>query len=140
MLRVQLKASGHLCAGFIAVHMAAAGTVAPVVFPPWVKAILLAAIGVSLVLAVRRYAFLSSAHAITAIELEDDGAVVCRRDGRRERARLLGSTYISPYLTLLNLRITGRLPAQHVIVVPDNVEEEAFRRLRVWLRWGFRES
>jgi toxin CptA len=79
---------------------------------------------------------LRGADAITAIELEDDGGVVHRRDGRKEHARLLASTYVSPCLTLLNLRVARRIPAQHIIIVPDNVEAEAFRRLRVWLRWG----
>jgi toxin CptA len=122
------------------VHTAAVAIVAPVELSAWMKAALLAAIGVSLVLALRRHAWLSSTDAITAIELGDEDALICRYDGRSEHARLLGTTYISPYLTLLNLRVMGRILPRHMILVPDNVDPEAFRRLRVWLRWAYSEK
>ena len=119
--------------------MAAAATLVPVELSWWTKAAVFIGAAVSLARALPRHAWLRSADAITAIELDDDDAVVYRHDGRSEHARLLASTYVSPYLTVLNLRIAGNIFAQHVIVVPDNVEPDAFRRLRLWLRWGYSE-
>ena len=119
--------------------MAAAATLVPVELSWWMKTAVFIGAAVSLARALPRHAWLRSADAITAIELDDDDAVVHRHDGRSEHARLLASTYVSPYLTVLNLRIAGNIFAQHVIVVPDNVEPDAFRRLRLWLRWGYSE-
>jgi toxin CptA len=140
MLRVDLRPSRYVCVVLIAVHTAVAAIVAPLELLPWSKGILLAAVGVSLVRALRRHAWLRSADAITAMEFEDEKTVVRRRDGRGEPAHLLGSTYISPFLTVLNLRVAGNIFPQHVIIVADNVEQDTFRRLRVWLRWAYSET
>jgi toxin CptA len=48
---------------------------------------------------------------------------------------LSGSSYISPRLTIVNLRPRGKGRARHVILVPGNVDARDFRRLRMWMRW-----
>ena len=50
-------------------------------------------------------------------------------------AQVLGTTYVAPWLTVLNLRANGATLARHVLVVPDNADRESFRQLRVVLRW-----
>jgi toxin CptA len=47
----------------------------------------------------------------------------------------LGTTYVTPYLTVLNLRGHGERGARHVTLLPDSLHAEDFRKLRVWLRW-----
>jgi hypothetical protein len=37
---------------------------------------------------------------------------------------------------VLNLRVPGEMLATHVLILPDNVETDAFRRLRVLLKWS----
>jgi toxin CptA len=138
MLRVQLEPSRYLCAVFVSVHTAAALIVASLTFALLAKFALLAAIATSLVHALWRHAWLSSAGAITTVEFAEHELVVRRRDGECSRARLLGTTYVSPQLTVLNLRVAGCLLAQHMILVPDNVDPQTFRQVRVWLRWGYR--
>ena len=46
------------------------------------------------------------------------------------------SSFVMPYLTVLNLKIGKRCTDRSIVITPDRVDEEAFRRLRVWLRWG----
>jgi toxin CptA len=110
------------------------------VLPLWVKLCVLAGIVASLASALWRHAWLKSTDAITAIDIDEQDAIVYRNDGRVDRAGILGTTYVSPLVTVLNLRVAGRMLPQHVIIVPDNVEREDFRRIRVWLRWGYHDS
>jgi toxin CptA len=73
---------------------------------------------------------------------------VVRKDGQRISAQVEESSVVTPYLTVLQLRIPQAQgyekvwrDRQTVIVLPDNAESEAYRQLRVWLRWGkFKKS
>lgn len=68
---------------------------------------------------------------------------IVRKDGQRVSAQVEVSSVVTPYLTILQLR-TVSAPGQEkvwrnrqtVIVLPENVEKEAYRQLRVWIRWG----
>jgi len=54
--------------------------------------------------------------------------------GGAQDGRLLGSTYVSPALVALNFRC-GRWRTRSLILMPDNLEPDLLRRLRVrlWL-------
>ena len=67
------------------------------------------------------------------------------RDGNRYVATILPSSFVTPCLTILNCSLSGRwlrYPWQqyHIVILPDAVDAESFRRLRVWLRWGYQGS
>jgi toxin CptA len=63
-----------------------------------------------------------------------DGAwSLIRGDGRERDGRLLGSTYVSPALVVLNFRC-GRWRTASLVLLPDNLEPDLLRRLRVRLR------
>ena len=136
MLHVALKPSRYLSIGFTLAHTAAATVVPLLAVSFWIELGLLFAVAASLVRVLRRYAWLRSRDAITAIDIGEEDATLYSRDGRYERVGVLGTTYVSAALTVLNLRLPGRQRARHVIVVPDNVEPESFRQLRVRLRWS----
>jgi toxin CptA len=83
-----------------------------------------------------RDAALHAAHAIVALELDDGGSLFFQtRGGRRVECDLLGSSYVSPGLTIVNMRPRNRAGARRAILVEDNVDPREFRRLRTWLRW-----
>ena len=70
------------------------------------------------------------------VELRPDGtAMVEDRQGRWSGARILGSSFVSPVLTILNLAVAGAWLPRSLVVAPDALPPEEFRRLRVWLRW-----
>lgn len=139
MIRVDLKPSRRLGAALVAAHGAAALTLLPLALPAWAKVLIALCIAASLCHALWRHAWLRSAASVTAIEVrEGAGAGVEMRGGECHEARVLGTTYVSAALCVVNLRIAGRLLARHAVVVSDNVDAESFRRLRVWLRWGCR--
>ena len=139
MLRVDLKPSRVLAVALIAAHAGAAVTLLPLELPTAAKAGLALLIATSLGRALYRHVWLRSRGSVTAIELgEHDHATVETRCGGRYQARVLGTTYVSPLLCVVNLRLARRLFAWHAVIVPDNVDAEAFRRLRVRLRWAYR--
>lgn len=59
------------------------------------------------------------------------------RDGGGEwlDAAVLGDSFVAPYLTLLHLKLHDKPGRRYVILVPDAVAADEFRRLRVWLKW-----
>jgi toxin CptA len=141
MLRVTLKPSRSLAAVLIVAHVAAGATLWPLDVPAWGKLSLAALMAMSLAFTVRRHALLASAASVRSIEIhEEDRAAVHTRAGGWQEARVLGTTYVSPLLTVLNFRVAGRVFAQHAVIVPDNVDGDAFRRLRVLLRWAYRQK
>jgi toxin CptA len=84
----------------------------------------------------RRDGFRTLPHSLIALRLDAD----CRceyqtRIGAWHEADLLGSSFATPHLTVLNLKpACGRL-VKHLVILPDAVNAEDFRRLRVWLKW-----
>lgn len=84
----------------------------------------------------RRDCFRTLPHSLIALRLDAD----CRcefqtRSGAFHEADLLGSSFVAPYLAVLNLKpAEGRL-VKHLVILSDAVDAEDFRRLRVWLKW-----
>lgn len=104
---------------------------------PWpANAALATAIVGSLGVTLLRFAFLKSGGSITAIRIEGAGELAIRlRSGSWRTARLLETSFVSPYLTILNLKTDDSYFARHAVLMPDNVSSEDFRRFRIWLRW-----
>lgn len=66
---------------------------------------------------------------------------VLHKDGREVKVRVSANTTVTPYLVVMNFReinpnLYWRIFSQTVIVLPDSTDAEAFRQLRVWLRWA----
>lgn len=64
-----------------------------------------------------------------------------RKDGKILKAGVLADSVVTPYLTILHFScesatFLGRLFGQHLIILPDALDAESYRQLRVWLRWG----
>ncbi len=55
------------------------------------------------------------------------------RDGKQLNGQICGDTLVTPWLVLLNVRIDGG-GRRSVVVLPDSLPREDFRRLRVLLR------
>lgn len=54
---------------------------------------------------------------------------------------VLQNTTVTAYLTVLNAQLLEatfwqRILPQHVVIFSDDVDAEAYRQLRVWLRWS----
>ena len=136
MQRVAVSPSVRLAAAICVVHLLAGVLLWLVPLPAPGKSVITLAIAVSLVFLLARDAALHATNAIVALDIREDDTVSYRtRRGEWVDCELLGSSYVSPHLTIVNLRPHGRRRTRRVILVPDNVDPRDFRRLRMWLRW-----
>jgi len=132
-LRVQLRPSRWLAAMVIVAH-AAALAAAVAGLPAPAAAIVAAGLVASVVEHVRR-ALHRSALAVAALELDAGGGVaVAGPASDWSPARLVDAAVPVPWLAVVSLR-DGLGRRRTAVVLPDAVAPEAFRRLRVWLRW-----
>lgn len=140
MLRVSLRPSRRLALFMIAAHACALGISLTLRLPWWAIGLLATAIVASAVIHVRA-ALLKTVSSIVALEFADDCA--CKLETRRGELRdaaVLGSSFVAPYLTIINLRIEGRRFVRHAVLLPDSLDPNAFRELRVLLRWKWKGS
>lgn len=137
MLKIVIKPSRRLALLLCLAHAAAAGAFLVLELPIWLKISLVLLIGASCGVYLYGPALLRGSGAIVGLEIRDgDKLSFQTRRGEWREGTLLGSSFVSPYLTVLNFRTEGNLLARHVVILPDSVDADEFRRLRVRLRWG----
>lgn len=140
-LSLRLVPSRHLAKMLGGAHLLAATALWLAPLPVgWALGCSLALL-VHLALAVRRHAWLDAAGSLIQLELVDDCAVsACSRGGNWERYRIAGSSFVSPPLAVLNLRSGPGHRTRAVLIASDSLDADSFRRLRVWLRWRWRDG
>jgi toxin CptA len=73
---------------------------------------------------------------VIALRISSDNAFsVQTRRGEWRECEVLGSTYVTAFLTVLNFRVSGARRVRSVVLMSDSMAADDFRRLRVWLRW-----
>lgn len=136
MLRIAIRPSRRLTLLLFLAHAAAFGVCLAADMPVGPKFFVVLLIGLSCAHALYGAALLRSRKAIVALEITDGGVLTFQtRSGEWRRGILLDSSFVAPYLTVLNLKTDGTRLARHVVVMADSVAPEEYRRLRVWLRW-----
>lgn len=107
---------------------------------PMAAAIKIALIGVVMatgVRAVRQHALLLSTTAVISVRVDHESRLrLTLKDGRQYDARVLASSFVASYLTVLQLKVAEQRWPVALIILPDSVIPEQFRELRVWLKWG----
>lgn len=133
MTSATLKPSSSLAVLLASAHCSA---IALVLFLPieskfWLVALL----AFSMIHSIMRHALLVFPGSPLSLKMEEGSCTLVLRGGVEKHCTLLGSTYVSPFLTVLNLREKGKLLMRSIVILPDSVDREEFRKLRVWLRW-----
>jgi toxin CptA len=136
MLSITLHPSYLLALFLVAMHALALASV-------WLVPLVLAAkigtavvLASSLVLSLRQHVWRAGKRSVRAVRLTGECDMSLQgQDATWLEAAILPSSFISPYLTVLNLNIEGERRARHVVILPDAMDAEQFRQLRVWLRW-----
>ena len=137
LIMISLRASWLLAAILALGHGAAIAIVLLVSLPPWAKLIAAAALIVHLLIVARRQALLLTPDSAVAIEIGSDNILsVKARRGEWSEYAVLGDTYVTSYLTVMNLQQADTRAVKRVAILPDSVDAEDFRKLRVWLRWN----
>jgi len=89
----------------------------------------------------RRHALRQHPDALVALQISD-GAVSYRlRSGAWSNGAILAGGMVTPWLTVARWRATVGKPRHRTLVLcADAVDAENYRRLRVYLRWGWRDD
>jgi toxin CptA len=90
----------------------------------------------SLCFYLHRDAFKLAHQSIVSIKcLPDCKLELQRQTGEWITASLQPGSFVAPYLTTLAYRPQEKYFTRHVIILPDMLDENTFRELRVQLRW-----
>lgn len=72
-----------------------------------------------------------------AFRLEKEGTIVLvLRSGRHLQGRMQQGSLVTPYLVILNVVLDEHRGRRSLLILPDAMSADSFRRLRVVLRWG----
>lgn len=140
VLIVQRQPSRRLAALLCAMHLVSFGLLWPLTISLWSKAALTALLIASLVHYLRQDALLTARRAVATFKLTEDGRCAAMlRSGETVIGAVQGSTFAAPYLTVILYQPEGRFFPRSIAILPDGIDAETFRKLRVWLRWKVRE-
>ncbi|HUL40558.1 MAG TPA: protein YgfX [Burkholderiales bacterium] len=136
MLYIRFKPSLSLALLLALVHALAIGSVLALPVPTSLNFVTIPLFFMSFVFYFRRTAWLAGANSIIALEIKEDGRGVAQtRRGEHLDCMVLPTSYVSASLTVLNVKVKEKRLARHVVILPDAVDGEDFRKLRVLLRW-----
>ena len=124
-----------LAAILAVVHAGALSLVALLEITWAVKVAICLLLVIQCIVALRR-ALLRGSAAVVALEISADDvlSIETRSAGWSEQS-VLASTFVAPLLTVMNLCNPATGARCSVVLLPDSLPADDFRRLRVWLRW-----
>ncbi len=137
-LRLQLHASRQLAWVMLMAHGFTLVAILPATlnYPAVITIGVILLLGSSLAYTLRRYAWLQSAQSVVSLLLTDKNTCqACLLSNDCLDCRIDASTFVAPYLTVLSLKTNHFFRRRTVVILPDSVDQELFRQLRVWLRW-----
>jgi len=136
-IRLALRPSRQLAAVLVLAGATACAVMASLPIPLWEALVLDAIIAMFAIYHVVKDAWLRMPWSIVALEVTSEGAFRCQsRAGVWIDVEVRGDSFVTPWLTILNLAEPGKWLARRAILLSDSGEAEMFRAMRVWLRWG----
>lgn len=133
----KLKPSPDLALLLIAAHGITLAALLPLALPLWAKTALAFLVLLSLGYQLWRKAWLHAPSSCIALALEEKGGVVLTtRNGNRLDGKIMRDSLVTPYLAVLNILPQDARLTHSVVILADSLDEESFRQLRVWLKWG----
>jgi len=131
-LRIKLHRSGVLT-GFILLAHGGAIILSVLSLPLWTGLLLSLGVVCNLVYTLNRHVLMHGQYAIAELAWAINGDWhLITRDGKRHDAQLLRSTYLHARLVILNFVVDGG--KRSIILLPDALDTNTFRRLRVRLQ------
>lgn len=145
-LRFKIVPSRLLITILSVLHLGAIGLLLPASLPLWAIVVSCLPITVSLLVTWSRAGWITSRLSLSAIWPKFAEAVWDEVDQwhlfdeqqQEYPAILLPSTYVSARIVVINLRLENKAwYCRHraIVLLPDNIDAESFRRLRIRLRW-----
>ncbi|MFZ1547389.1 MAG: protein YgfX [Candidatus Nitrotoga sp.] len=130
-----LQPSIYFTIALVASHGVALAVVAPLALPLWARILLALLVIISLLYHVWHDAWLLALSSNKTLLLDGDMVLLVARNGDQVTARVLADSLVTPLITILNVLPQGAHLARSIIILPDSLDTESFRQLRVWLRW-----
>lgn len=131
-----LQPSIYFTIALVASHGVALAVLVPLALPLWARILLALLVIISLLYHVCHDAWLLALSSNKSLLLDGDMVQLVARNGDQVTARVLADSLVTPYITVLNVLPQGSRLARSVIILPDSLDAESFRQLRVWLSWG----
>ena len=136
-IRLALRPSRRLACLLGAAGAAACAAILLLPALPWVKLALAAVVAAVTFYHLGRDALLRMPGSIVALEVTSNGELRClSRNGAWLDVSARGDSFVTPWLTVLNLTEPGKQLSKRAILLSDSGDANVFRSLRVWLRWG----
>jgi len=136
LLNYNINVSRHLFHALVFLHSGAMLAAVAAGLDSWVAAAAGLLIVPSLVVSLRQHALRSASGAVVAIAFDTERDANCRiwRRGQGETVSCRAQTlFVSRFLIVMTVVCPDRLLDQAVIVAPDAIEADGFRRLRAHL-------
>jgi hypothetical protein len=133
-INVAFKPSRRLATVLLAAHIASAILILVLPLPLWSKFVALPIITASAWHNVRAYALFATPTAVRSLRILSNGNLEIDR-GKWQSATLVGEQFIHPQLTIIRCKTETSRRAIAIVILPDMLDSEAFRALRVRLKW-----
>ena len=134
-LRLNPKPSRVLIGLLTVGHFGAVAVLLPLDFPLIVKLLIGIALLVSLIVALRKQPGKTGEGGVLTLTWKADGDLLLETiDGESMSATLHESTYVHPWLVVLNFKLEGKRGLLSFVLAPDALDGETFRELRVRLK------
>ena len=134
--KFSFRSSAYLAIVLIIAHGLALAALPPLDFPLWAKYSLAFFVVCSLGYHLRLDAWLTAPLANVELLLEGDKIIMTMRNQKTWTGHILTDSLVTPYLTVLNVLPLGARFTSRIIILPDSLDAESFRQLRVWLKWS----
>ncbi len=141
MLNLQLRFSRTLGALLLVAHLASLALVWITPLPGSVQFVICLLLLASCLFYLRRDCLRLAPGSIISLSFNQEGSCSYQvRGGEWFEATLLGSSLVTPWLSVLNFRREAARGMRSVVLFPDSIDAEDYRKLRVLLRWGFKNK
>jgi len=131
-----IKFSRKLAAVIVFLHLVTSAMVLMTDLPLWTRSILLLMILLSMIYHLARNVLFLLPGSWREFSLDQDGVTIVTRDGTSFQGRIAQGTVVSPYLILLRVKLEGEFLLKSRVLFPDSLEQDAFRRACVLLRYS----
>ncbi|MEQ1673896.1 MAG: protein YgfX [Candidatus Nitrotoga sp.] len=131
-----LRPSQYLAGVLIAALNAAVVLLLSMSLPWWAKLAAITALLISAVYYFRHDAYLSMQTSNVRLQMEAGQATITRRNGQSWSGLVLHDSFITPQMVILNVLPEGAYLSRSVIILPDSLDKDSFRQLRVLMKWS----
>jgi len=131
-----LRPSRYLAGVLVAALSAAFVLLFLMPLPWWVQLAASAALLISAVYYLRHDAYLSMQTSNVRLQMDAGQVTITRRNGQSWSGLVLHDSFITPQMVILNVLPEGAYFSHSVIILPDSLDKDSFRQLRVLMKWS----